>query len=143
MHLDAKDKQILNQLNQNSRLSMRELGRIVGMSSPAVTERIKQMESFGVIKGYHLQIDYEKAGYPVSCIIEATVKNGQYELFKKRIEQQTNVEYCHRIAGQACYMMKLHFEGLTEIEGFINDFSDLAQTVTHVIFSNVKTKQHF
>lgn len=141
MKLDAKDKQILNQLNKNSRLSMRELGRLIGMSSPAVAERIKQMESFGIIKGYHLQIDYEKAGYPVSCIIEATVKNGQYELFKKRIEKQTNVEYCHRIAGQACYIMKLHFERLTDIEVFINKFTDLAQTVTHVIFSSVDTNQ--
>ncbi|WP_347552945.1 Lrp/AsnC family transcriptional regulator (plasmid) [Pseudalkalibacillus hwajinpoensis] len=141
MHLDTKDKQILNQLNQNSRLSMRELGRIVGMSSPAVTERIKQMESFGVIKGYHLKIDYEKAGYPVSCIIETTVKNGQYELFKKRVEKLNNVEYCHRIAGQACYMMKLHFERLADIEIFINNLSDLAQTVTHVIFSSVETNQ--
>ncbi|WP_394176336.1 Lrp/AsnC family transcriptional regulator [Guptibacillus hwajinpoensis] len=141
MHLDDKDKQILNHLNQNSRLSMRELGRLVGMSSPAVSERIKQMESFGIIKGYHLQIDYEKAGYPVSCIIEATVKNGQYELFKKRVEKLNNVEFCHRIAGQACYMMKLHFKGLSEIEGFINNFSDLSQTVTHVIFSSVETNQ--
>ncbi|MCF6138253.1 Lrp/AsnC family transcriptional regulator [Pseudalkalibacillus berkeleyi] len=141
MKLDAKDKQILNQLNQNSRLSMRELGRLIGMSSPAVAERIKQMESFGVIKGYQLQIDYEKAGYPVSCMIEATVKNGQYELFKKRIEKQTNVEYCHRIAGQACYIMKLHFERLADIEIFINNITDLAQTVTHVIFSSVDTNQ--
>ncbi len=143
MHLDDKDKQILNHLNQNSRLSMRELGKIVGMSSPAVSERIKQMESFGVIKGYYIQIDYEKAGYPVSCIIEATVKNGQYELFKNRVEKLNNVDYCHRIAGQSCYMMKLHFKEISDIEGFINRFSDLAQTITHVIFSSVKTKQHF
>ena len=62
---------------------MRELGRIVGMSSPAVSGRIRQMESYGIIKGYQLQIDYEKAGYPVSCIIEATVKNGRSDYLRE------------------------------------------------------------
>ncbi|WP_349409682.1 Lrp/AsnC family transcriptional regulator [Pseudalkalibacillus sp. SCS-8] len=141
MQLDEKDIRILNHLLQNSRVSMRELGRLVDMSAPAVTERVRQMESFGVIKGYTVEIDYEKAGYPISCMIEATIKNGQYERFKKKIENQGNVEYCHRIAGQACFILKLHFRSLAEIEIFINDFSDLAHTVTHIIFSNVETNQ--
>jgi Lrp/AsnC family leucine-responsive transcriptional regulator len=139
MKLDHKDKQILNQLVANSRSSIREIGKVVGMSSPAVSERIKQMESFGVINGYSVKIDFEKAGYPISCIIEATVKNGQYELFKQRIEKLTNIEFCYRIAGQACYMLKIHVEAISEIETFINQLSDIAHTVSHVVFSNVET----
>ncbi|MEW9503164.1 Lrp/AsnC family transcriptional regulator [Jeotgalibacillus marinus] len=139
MKIDQIDKRILNELNQNSRMSMRELGKRINMSSPAVNERVKQMESFGVIKGYTLNIDHEKAGYPVSCIVEATIKNGEYNLFKRHIKQMSNVEFCYRIAGNACFILKLHFEKLSKVEEFIDSISPIAETVTHVVFSSVET----
>ncbi len=139
MKIDHIDKKILNELIQNSRVSMRELSKRINMSSPAVSERVKQMESFGVIKGYTLNIDYEKAGYPVSCIIEATIKNGEYNLFKRQIKQMPNVEFCCRIAGNACFILKLHFETLSKVEEFIDSISPVAETVTHVVFSSVET----
>jgi len=49
-----------------------------------------------------------------------------------------NVEYCHRIAGNACFFMKLHFESFSKVEEFINKMSDLSQTDTHVVFSSVE-----
>ncbi|AZB41581.1 Lrp/AsnC family transcriptional regulator [Bacillus sp. FJAT-42376] len=143
MKIDDKDRKILNELSKNSRISMRELGRSIGMSAPAVTERIKQMESYGIIKGYTLDIDYGKAGYPVSCIIEATVKNGEYNLFRRHIESLPNAAFCHRIAGNACFMLKMHAESLQQIEEFIDGISSLAQTVTHIVFSEVETGFRF
>ena len=62
---------------------MSELGREINLSSPSVTERVRQMESFGVIKRYTLEVDYAKLGVPIQCIIEATVKNGDYNSFKR------------------------------------------------------------
>ncbi|MBO8157150.1 MAG: Lrp/AsnC family transcriptional regulator [Bacillaceae bacterium] len=143
MKIDEVDKRILNELNQNSRISMRELGKQVNLSSPAVRERVKQMESFGIIRGYTLDIDYEKAGFPVSCIVEATIKNGEHKLFRRRIQQMNNVEFCHRIAGNACFILKMHFETLSEIEEFIDSVSTIAETVTHVVFSSVETEVRF
>ncbi len=58
MKIDEIDKKIINELKQNSRLSMSELGRRINLSSPSVTERVRQMESFGIIKRYTLEIDY-------------------------------------------------------------------------------------
>ncbi|KZZ84079.1 Lrp/AsnC family transcriptional regulator [Bacillus sp. SJS] len=143
MKIDDIDRKLLNELNKNSRISMRELGRNIGMSSPAVSERIKQMESYGMIRGYTLDIDYGKAGYPISCIIEAVIKNGEYSRFRRHIESLTNVEFCHRIAGNACFMLKVHFETLQKTEEFIDGISSLAQTVTHIVFSEVETAFRF
>jgi len=143
MKIDEIDKQILNELKENSRLSMSELGRRVNLSSPSVTERVRQMESFGIIKKYTLEVNYEKLGYPIQCIVEATVKNGDYHAFKNRIERLPNVEFCYRIAGNTCYMLKLQFESFSKAEEFINMINPYDSTVTHFIFSQVDTKLTF
>ncbi|OLF90817.1 HTH-type transcriptional regulator LrpC [Bacillus paralicheniformis] len=141
MKIDDLDFKIIAELKKDSRLSMRELGRKISLSAPSVTERVRRLESFGVIKKYTLDIDYQKVGLPVSCIIEATVKNGEYERFKAYIERLPNIEFCYRIAGAACYMLKINAESLTQIEAFINETSPYAQTVTHVIFSEIEIKE--
>ena len=140
MKIDSTDKKIIDELRQNSRLSMSELGRRINLSSPSVTERVKQMESFGIIKRYTLEVDYEKLGLPIQCMIEATVKNGDYNSFKTYIEGLSNVEFCYRIAGNACYMLKMQFETFSKAEEFIEDVNPYAHTVTHFIFSQVQTK---
>lgn len=139
MKIDEIDKKIINELYHNSRLSMSELGRRVNLSSPSVTERVRQMESFGLIKKYTVEVDYAKLGLPIQCIIEATVKNGDYASFKRLIAKVPNVEFCYRVAGDACYMLKMHFKTFAEAEEFIDSVSPLAQTVTHFIFSKVQT----
>ncbi|MGV2619792.1 UNVERIFIED_CONTAM: Lrp/AsnC family transcriptional regulator [Halobacillus marinus] len=139
MKIDDIDKQILNELQKDSRLSMRKLGGRIGMSAPAVSERIKQMESFGIIKGYGVRIDYANAGLPICCIIEVTVRDGQYERFQNRIVKRKDVSSCERITGRACYMLKLHVSELIEIEAFIDEFADIAHTVTNIVFSQVET----
>ena len=139
MKIDDIDKKILDELNNNSRLSMSELGRRVNLSSPSVTERVRQMESFGIIKKYTLEVDYEKLGFPIQCIIEATVKNGDYKSFRNYIEKLPNVEFCYRIAGSACYMLKMQFETFAKAEKFIDEVNPFAFTVTHFIFSQVPT----
>lgn len=139
MKTDDIDKKIIVELSKNSRLSMSELGRRINLSSPSATERVRRMESYGIIKKYTLEIDYEKLGLPIQCIIEATVKNGDYKRFKNYIESLPNVDFCYRIAGNACYMLKMQFENFSNAEEFINTVNPYASTVTHFIFSEVQT----
>ncbi|RFU62428.1 Lrp/AsnC family transcriptional regulator [Peribacillus glennii] len=139
MKIDDIDRMILKELAKDSRLSMRELGKKVHMSSPAVTERVRQMESFGVIKGYSIETDLKKLGYPIECIVEATIKNGEYDRFKKYIAGLLCVDFCYRIAGQACYIIKIHTESIEKVEEFINDTIPYASTVTHIVLSRIET----
>lgn len=143
MKIDELDKKILDELINNSRLSMSELGRRVNLSSPSVTERVRQMESFGIIKKNTVVVDYDKLGLPIQCIIEATVKNGDYKSFNAYIEKLPNVEFCYRIAGRACYLFKMHFDTFANAEKFIDEINPIAQTVTHFIFSQVSTNLKF
>lgn len=134
------DRQILNELALDSRLSMRSVAKRVNLSAPSVTERVRQMESYGLIKRYGLKINYEKLGSPIECLVEATIKEGRYDRFKKYIQQLSNVDFCYRISGDSCFMLKLHFQTFQEAEFFIEQIHPYAHTVTRFIFSEVDTQ---
>jgi Lrp/AsnC family transcriptional regulator, leucine-responsive regulatory protein len=142
MKIDDVDRCILSELQRNSRLSMRELSRRVNLSAPSVTERVKKLEDEGVIEGYTIKINHKKLGLSIDCILEVTVKNGEYERFARFIEEHPRAIFCYRIAGRACYMVKLSVAELKEIEEFINEVSTFTTTVTHIIFSEVKIKSN-
>lgn len=140
MIIDMIDRQILNELAQDSRLSMRSLAKRINLSAPSVTERVRQMESYGLIKRYGLTINYEKLGSPIECLVEASIKEGRYDRFKKYIQQLSNVDFCYRISGDSCFMLKLHFQTFQEAEFFIEQIHPYAHTVTRFIFSEVDTR---
>jgi Lrp/AsnC family transcriptional regulator, leucine-responsive regulatory protein len=76
----------------------------------------------------------------IDCLIEVTVKNGDYKRFQPFFEEFPKTIFCYRIAGNACYMIMITVSKLEEIEEFINEVSSFAATVTHIVFSEVKTK---
>ncbi|GAF11110.1 LOW QUALITY PROTEIN: HTH-type transcriptional regulator LrpC [Bacillus sp. JCM 19046] len=140
MKMDEMDRKIIEELRQNSRLSMSELGRRVHLSSPSVTERVRQMESFGIIKQYTIDIDHEKLGFRFNASLKQPLKIATILRSEPILKNRENVEFCYRIAGNACYMLKMQFEHFSQAEQFINDISPYATTVTHFIFSQVETR---
>ncbi|MBJ8031284.1 Lrp/AsnC family transcriptional regulator [Bacillus cereus group sp. N21] len=143
MKIDQMDLKILEVLTQDPRISMRELAKKVNLSAPSVAERVRNMEYSGVIEGYTTKINYKKLGFTIEAIINITVKNGNYERFKKHIKNYVMVDFCYRISGQSCYMVKIVVRSLEEIEEFIDSISELAHTVTYVVFSEVNTIPKF
>jgi Lrp/AsnC family transcriptional regulator, leucine-responsive regulatory protein len=140
MKIDEIDLKIIAELKKDSRQSMRELSRKVNLSPPAVTERVKRLEDEGIIEGYTIQLNRKKLGFVIDCLIEVTVKNGDYKRFQAFIEEYPKALFCYRIAGNACYMIMITVSKLEEIEEFINEVSSFAATVTHIVFSEVKIK---
>jgi Lrp/AsnC family leucine-responsive transcriptional regulator len=138
MKLDEIDVMILSELQKNSRLSIRELSKRINLSPPSVTERVKRLEDSGVIEKYTIKINKKKLGIPIDCIIKVTMKNGEYEKFKKFIKNFARSEWCYRIAGDGCFLVKLSISDLNEIEEFINEISSYAITTTIIAFSSVE-----
>ncbi|HZG59732.1 MAG TPA: Lrp/AsnC family transcriptional regulator [Anoxybacillus sp.] len=143
MKIDEIDRRILLELLKDSRLSMRELAKKVNLSAPSVAERVRKLESEGIIEGYTVNINYKKLGLGIECLVEVTLKNGEYERFKRFIERDSRAVFCYRIAGKACYMVKLRLAALHELEEFINEVISYAGTVSHIILSEVKIKNSF
>lgn len=136
--MDLIDEKIIVELQNDSRLSMAELGRRIHLTPPAVKERVKQLEEKKIITDYTISVNYKSIGYPISAIIEATIKNNRYEDFKSYIHTFSEVEFCYRISGDACFILKGHFTSFEHAEEFINKLLPYAHTKTSFIFSQVK-----
>lgn len=137
MKFDEIDVTILSELEKNSRLSIRELSKRINLSPPSVTERVKRLEDNGVIEGYTISVNKKKLGLSIDSIIKVTMRNGEYEKFKNFIKTYNRSEWCYRIAGDGCFLVKLSVKDLSEIEEFINEVSPYATTNTNIVFSEV------
>ena len=137
MKLDEIDVLILQELQKESRLSIRELSRRVNLSPPSVTERVRRLEDNGIIEGYTIKINKKKLGLCIDCIDKVTMWNGQYEKFKIFIKEYKQSEWCYRIVGDGCFLVKLSVKSLNDIEEFINDISSYAMTETIIALSEV------
>jgi Lrp/AsnC family transcriptional regulator, leucine-responsive regulatory protein len=141
MIIDDIDVKILEALQENARISIRELAKKINLSPPSVAERVRKMEDSGVIEGYTIRINHKELGLMIDCILEVTMKNGEYDRFKQWIAKHPRAVFCYRIAGQACFLVKLSVRTIDEIEAFINEAAAFARTATHIVFSEVKVVQ--
>jgi Lrp/AsnC family transcriptional regulator, leucine-responsive regulatory protein len=133
--LDEINRQLLTELQADARLSLAELGRRVGLSSPAVTERIARLEQEHVILGYHAQLNPRALGFALSAVIR--VKPGPRQLHRVgELAQKTpEVVDCRRITGDDCYIMTLHVRSIEHLEEVIDRFAAHGQTTTSIIQS--------
>lgn len=137
MLIDEIDLKILQELYKNSRLSIRELSKRVNLSAPSVSERVRKLESEGIIEGYTIRINKKKIGLRLECILEVSIKNGQYEKFQTLMQSRPDVTFCYRVTGSVCYIVQISVPSLDELEEFINTVSPFATTVSHIVISAV------
>ncbi|KPN95967.1 Lrp/AsnC family transcriptional regulator [Lysinibacillus sp. ZYM-1] len=135
--MDFINETILKELKKDSRISMSELGRRVHLSAPAVRERVRQLEEQQIIRKYTLDINMKALGFPIEAIIEATIKNNRYADFKDHIMTCTNVDFCYRISGESCFLLKAHFHSFPDVEQFIDELQLYAHTKSNFIFSDI------
>jgi Lrp/AsnC family leucine-responsive transcriptional regulator len=133
--LDAVNLRLLAELQGNPRLSMSELGRRVGMSAPAVTERVQRLEASGVIAGYRLDIDPAALGMPVTALVRVRPGPGQLPRVEQAARDTPRVVECHRITGEDCFLLTVHAPSIADLEGTLDRFLLLGQTTTSIVVS--------
>ncbi|MDA3626970.1 Lrp/AsnC family transcriptional regulator [Saccharopolyspora sp. WRP15-2] len=133
--LDEINIRLLGELREAPRMSMSELARRVGMSAPAVTERIQRLERVGVITGYQLQIDPASLGLPVSAFVRIRPAPGQLPKVAALAEELENVSECHRITGEDCFLVRIHAGAVDELEELLDRFLMFGQTTTSIVVS--------
>ena len=142
MKIDEIDARILRELQTDCRISIRELSKRVNLSPPSVAERVRRLEDHNIIEGYTIRLNKKELGFTVDCIVEVTMRDGQYEKFKGFIKDYQYSEWCYRIAGAACFIVKLSVPSLEDIEQFINAISSFALTETAIVFSKVEVNDN-
>ncbi|MAN59953.1 MAG: ArsR family transcriptional regulator [Flavobacteriaceae bacterium] len=137
MMVDSLNRKILRLLQQNARLSSAEIGRRVGISSPAVSERIKKMEDAGLIVGYKTVVSPFECGYQLKAIITVRAFMGKLKPFLEKIKTFEEVLNCYRITGNENIVMEVVLKNQKHLEGFIDQLIVYGETKTQIVLSHV------
>jgi len=135
--IDAINWAILESLQQDARISHAELGRKVGLTAPAVAERIKRMEEIGIIRGYYTKLSYLKTGYQFKALITLKVFMGKLKPFLDKVTEYDEVINCYRITGNENIILEVVLRNQSHLEKFIDKLIVYGETKTHIVLSNV------
>lgn len=134
--LDETGWHILEALQENARLSFSELGQRVGLSSPAVAERVRRMEDAGIITGYRAEVNTAKIGYPITAIIRISTPPGERcTRFNAEAQEIPEVLECHRVTGSDSLIMKIMASSVEHLESLIDRLSEHGQLTTSIVLS--------
>ena len=132
---DPVNRRVLAELTGNPRITMSELGRRVGMSPPAVTERVQRLERCGVIAGYRLELDPVALGFPVSAYVRIRPGPGQLRRIAELAAEIPEVTECYRITGEDCFLMRVHARAVDQFESVLDRFLLYGQTTSSIVQS--------
>ena len=133
---DTVDRRLLEELQADARLSIAELGRRVGLSSPAVADRMRRLEQEGAISGYHAEVDPRRLGYALSAVLRIRPAPRELKKVGAVAHETPEVVECHRVTGDDCYWMKLHVRDVEHLEEVIDRFTPYGQTTTSIVQSS-------
>lgn len=137
--MDAVDRQLIQALRENGRASYAELGRLVGLSGPSVTDRINRLETAGVITGYRATVDAPSLGLGVTALIGIQLSDAtEHEEVEGRLRDLPEVEDCWFIAGDDSYMLKVRaadMDGLESIVRRLSAIKGVSRTRTTTVLS--------
>ncbi|MBD2088509.1 Lrp/AsnC family transcriptional regulator [Microcoleus sp. FACHB-1515] len=138
--LDTTNWQILRALQEDARLSYSELGRRVGLSSPAVVDRIRRMEDAGIITAYRAQVNLEKLGLPIIAFMRIVSAPGQCIESGQIYGRFPQVLECHRVTGSDDYIMKVAVASVGDLERLIDRLPH-HQITTMLVLSSLVTER--
>jgi Lrp/AsnC family leucine-responsive transcriptional regulator len=134
--LDSTNRQLIDALQTDARLSLAELGRRVGLTAPAVAERVARLEEAGVIRGYHADVDPRALGLELSVVLRIRPAARMIAKVAELAQETPEVTECHRVTGEDCFVMRLHVRDVVHLEELIDRFVLYGQTTTSIVQSS-------
>lgn len=141
--MDFTDKQILEHLKSNGKATASEISKVVNLSLPAVSERIRKLNQSGIIEHYTVKLNRQELGYGLLAMIFVNVlSNENIADFRREIVTFPEVIECHHIAGEYDYLLKVLLQDTAELEEFLTkklkSMPSVAETNTLIILSTLK-----
>lgn len=133
--MDETDWEILRELQDNARLSFNELSRRVHLSPPAVAERVRKLETSGVIGGYHAEVDAARAGWPVTAFIRMSCYGPRCVLRDPEVPEWPEIREIHRVTGDACSILRVAAPSMTAFETLIDRLAGYGRPSSTMVLS--------
>ncbi|GAB6931966.1 Lrp/AsnC family transcriptional regulator [Calditerricola satsumensis] len=137
MKFDHIDKQIVDILQREGRITMTELGRRVELTTPAVTERVRRLEENGVIRGFRADVSRAHLGKPMTAFFLLRVHADATEAFIQWAKEAPGVLECHRVSGRADFLLKVAVADIAELERVADRCRPYGQVETHIVTTTV------
>jgi Lrp/AsnC family transcriptional regulator, leucine-responsive regulatory protein len=141
--LDPAGKRLLEELQQNARLSYAALGRRVGLSATATAERMRRMEEAGIIRRYTIDVEPEALGLPVLALIRMTCDGTHYQPFLKYVKSLSEVRECHHLTGGDAFILKITTSSIASLERIIERLLPYGIPTTSVVLSSPLTRRAY
>ncbi len=139
--LDDIGWQLLHALQENARQSFRELGLRVGLTAPAVIERIRKMEGAGILVGYRAQIDLARVGLSIIAFIRMSTPRERSGYVGKQLQGIPEILECHRVAGEDSFLMKVAVSSMHHLEILIDHLAQYGHSTTSIVLSSPVTSR--
>jgi Lrp/AsnC family leucine-responsive transcriptional regulator len=132
---DERNLALIRLLQAEPRLGVAELARRIGMSAPAVRERLLRLEEAAVIRGWRLELEPRALGYPLTVFVRIRPMPGQLPKIAELARSMPQVAECHRITGEDCFILKVHVEAIETLDRLLDRFLAHGQTTTSIVQS--------
>ena len=136
MNLDDKDRLIVRLLSENARMPVSELAPQVGLSGPSTSERIRRLESNGIIARFTVELDLEALGYPLQAIVRIKPRPGNMHVVEDMILTEGRFLDCDKVTGDDCFVARLALRSIAELDPLLLPFHEKAETNTAIIKSS-------
>jgi Lrp/AsnC family leucine-responsive transcriptional regulator len=145
--MDTTDYRILDMLQKDGRATQLEIARAISLSQPATAERIRKLESNGVITGYTARVDASKLGKDITAFIGVTIEHPKYfENFAKKVLELPEILEAHRVAGQDSYILKVKTSNTKSLDQLLVEtlrtIEGVTRTHTTIVLTSIKEETH-
>lgn len=136
--LDRIAWKIVEELQQDARITWAELGRRVGLTTPAVAERVHRLQKIGVIRGFHADISLERLGLPILIFVRLSMAGPEalVRTFQQQVKTWDEVIECHRVTGSDSFIVKARVVSVEHLERFLDKLGHYGTTSTATVLSS-------
>ncbi len=136
-NLDETDCAIIAILENDGRARLADIGKTVGLSGPAVGERLRRMQDAGQISGFGAAINLRAVGFGIQALVRIKPRSGQLHMVERMIKEQPRFMSCDRVTGDDCYVARLALRDVAELDDILLPFHDRAETHTAIVKSSI------
>lgn len=133
---DRKNLTLLRLLEKNPRAPISQLARRIGMSNPAVKERIVRLEETGILAGYRLELNPKQLGYHITAFVRVRPLPGHLNKIAELAQTIAEVTECHRVTGEDCFILKVFLKEVSSLDRVLDKFLAHGQTTTSIVQSS-------
>ena len=133
--IDAIDRELINVLASDGRIAVSELAKRVGLSAPSTAERMRRLETQGVIRGFTVDIDPRALGFTLQAIVRVKPLPGQLHLVEEVIRRIPEFVECDKVTGDDCFICRLYLHSIEQLDEILSKVTERAETSTAIVKS--------